>query len=187
MSTEDERRSRDAFMREAFVTRIRDPRVWYAKGWTLKRLADHVCWLDKEGRVRTQDHPLGGDLYFMIPTYMMLLGYAFENMFKGLLVAFGREPVDERERLTSTFKTHRLTRLAGHLCEIVDVNEEEQEFLGRLEKTVRWAGRYPGPLEAEEMDLIGHGNADVRIGEELWNKLESLMEEWIRSTKTFTN
>jgi hypothetical protein len=80
----------------------------------------------------------------LFEVYFLLVGFALENLAKGILVA--RDPTQvSGGKLKGLIKSHNLIALinpCGTSCDDAD-----REILGRLNRSVSWRGRYPIPVE----------------------------------------
>ena len=74
-------------------------------------------------------------------SFLLLTAFAFENLYRGWLVAQGRSWRELRGK-----RSHQLVR---HLSEVVVLTDEERNFVMRLETYLVWAGRYTVPWEFE--------------------------------------
>ena len=98
---------------------------------------------------------------YLLPNYLMTMGFAFENLFKGIMVLLGRQPVKKTSeekpmKLEKAFKTHELVTLAERAGFKID--SDERKLLARISSFSVWAGRYPIP-EREKKDVSHKGNA----------------------------
>jgi len=110
--------------------------------------------------------------------FLMLYGYALENIFKGICVA------NEKYKMVNgkfTGKTHKLIQLAKDTDVIL--TDDEHWLLQRLTAYTIWAGRYPSPTSADEMedvarpdglkdDLTGWNNHDIFLLKKFYKKSE---------------
>jgi hypothetical protein len=81
------------------------------------------------------------------PVYYMLMGLAFENLLKGMLIAQGKGVWNDDGRFKHT--SHCLQTLA-RLCGIA-IDEEQSVILDRLSKYVIWEARYPLPSNRKDL------------------------------------
>jgi len=84
----------------------------------------------------------------LIGVYFLLIGYAIENLLKGNLLVQHPEYFKPDKKMTD-IKTHKLTELCIW-CNI-SLMEEEIVLLNKLTRYVEWQGKYPIPLELDEM------------------------------------
>lgn len=83
--------------------------------------------------------------------YMMLMGFAVENVLKGLYIAKTPDAIADPEDVAEGRSLldsrlgggHRFLQLAGEVG--VDLPDEEKKMLDRLEGAVLWRGRHPVP------------------------------------------
>lgn len=118
------------------------------------------------------------------PVILMLLAYALENLAKGLQIkGLAIDPVTWDGKFPDLDKKHDIGHLVEAVCKPLAL--QEQELLARLGPYVRWAGRYPGPLNVRELQPKDKkwGNwtqsmrqQDLRIGLELIDRLKKLYD-----------
>ena len=98
--------------------------------------------------------------------YMMLTGFAFENVFKALIVHRQHEDLDRAYQakpsklgLPRVLLSHDLLLLAPEAG--LEVTEDRvRDFLARLSRYVEWQGRYPGPVKPERLRMKDILNLD---------------------------
>lgn len=100
----------------------------------------------QEQRYQIQDDLDVSDFQFV---YMMLVGFALENLFKGHLIKIDKVSLNESMRksgrMPEILKTHDLRELAG--LSGIDITGELGNLLDRITKHSVWRGRYHFPLE----------------------------------------
>ena len=79
--------------------------------------------------------------------YILLAGFALENLVKGLLVAADPSLITSG-KLDQRLKSHRLVDLARSLRQFA-LSTEEAEFCEMAEGAIPYWGRYPVPLSLE--------------------------------------
>lgn len=77
--------------------------------------------------------------------YLLLAGFAIENLIKGMLVA-GDPSLINKGSMDKMLKTHKLVKLA-ELLPILSLDEDERHFCEVAESAIPYWGRYPIPLE----------------------------------------
>ncbi len=77
--------------------------------------------------------------------YFLLVGFAIENLFKGLLVYQNPSNITSG-KISKNLKSHKLLTLAQKIPEI-SLSQEEREICYKIEKAIPYWGRYPIPLE----------------------------------------
>lgn len=133
------------------------PEAWRRTAIGLKRSADLIWeqWYGHLSRLNGGEvvkfSPQGaGDLALLLPSYLLLLGLAYENALKGLLVA--KEPSRVRHKVKWQIPK------GGHdlkeLCAVADfpLNSDEEEILKALTEATMWAGRYPVPKDHDGLE-----------------------------------
>jgi hypothetical protein len=157
------------------------PVSWRFKAKRLKHAADRLCTICLEGSRRNREnllayHAKEGTLEgyeddellwdsLIISEAFLLIGYAIENLLKGLLIA----KFPEKIKLTSQMQlgSHNLPQIAKE-CDLDQLSVRQVELLRSLELTIKWAGKYPIPLKA----------SDVRYGELIAFKDDELEEKY---------
>jgi hypothetical protein len=123
------------------------PRAWEIKGEELARAAE-ILWTQHEGDFPPAVVPalVDGFVSPLLPTAYMLAALAAENYLKGKLIA-----IRPALRADGTFahKTHRLLDLVEQVG--ITLDADEHDFIERLEVFGTWAGRYPIPLNPDDM------------------------------------
>jgi len=89
--------------------------------------------------------------------YLFLMGYAIENLLKGILILRHPEYFKPTGEMTS-IGTHKLVSLCQR-CGI-QLLDEESTLLDKLTTYIRWAGRYPVPLDIQDMPPINPSSGD---------------------------
>jgi hypothetical protein len=121
---------------------------------------------------------------------VLLLGYALENLVKGLLIAqdqthWVRDDADRPERL---FRWDEISR-GGHLSSAfferagVVLTGAQRDALKMLEKFIQWGGRYPASLDAR--DMVGgatHSDHEYRIAMDVFGQTRLKLEATLRAT-----
>jgi len=126
------------------------PEAWRRTAIGLKRSADIIWkrWFGifirlEGGQIAKVTPQEGGDVYLLLPSFLLLSGLAIENALKGLLIS--------KEPSIAESKIRWKVGLGGHdLGTLFKSNgfiptSDEQEFLDALTQAVLWAGRYPVP------------------------------------------
>lgn len=126
----------DKFWQENFSAIATFPYSWLGKATELLDAANLVL-------VRQNEESLKG-IYRNLTVYMMLTAFAFENIFKAIVLK--REPtiINDSEQKNKLFSGHDLCRLAKQAK--VSCSAYETDLLRRLSKSV-FGGRYPIPKD----------------------------------------
>ena len=145
---------------------------WFRHALSLRRAALHLepsisKAVSALGQPDTAPAP-HDDLEF-IAVHSMLMGYAFENLFKGFLVWRGAPVRDPKKphRLNSDLKTHDLSKLATKAG--FGLEAREHDLLNKLFRTVEGSGRYP-----VQKDIYLHGRQECPA-----------TDDFVRSAKLF--
>ncbi len=108
--------------------------------------------------------------------YMMLIGFALENLFKAYFIRKNRDSINQSikgsGKIPKVIKKHDLRKLA-ELCEI-SLTDDMANLLDRITKHSIWRGRYHFPLDFETFyhlspknDIpssgIGYRSDDVQV------------------------
>jgi hypothetical protein len=114
-------------------------------------------------------------------TYMMLTGFAFENVAKGIIITRNHAMVGDTklQKWPTNRSGHGLVKLIKTV--LSQISSEEEDLLLRLEEYAVWAGRYPIPWSlrdykaAEEGRRFTLGSPDVKLVEDMFSRLERLV------------
>jgi hypothetical protein len=85
--------------------------------------------------------PLVPDHY--TKSYLMLMGFAFENLFKAVIVRRDGRGSPDKTKMLAKVKDHDLPRLAKDAGFPLD--REREDLLRRMTRCAVWEGRYPVP------------------------------------------
>ena len=114
-------------------------------------------------------------------TYMMMMGFAFENLAKAIFITRDHSIVSNANLGTWPMSRggHGFAKAIKSI--LSQLSPVDENLLLRLEEYVVWAGRYPIPKSAraykaaEEAGLYKHASSDVKVVEEIFSKLEKLV------------
>ena len=125
-----------------------DAQGWLEQARKLKYSADviRVAFLAIKERSATIDDVRVKQLAYL-DAYMMLTGFAFENLIKGIDIAANPQRVANRKLNTKGWQRggHSLSEYAS----TVKLSPEKTHLLRRLEEFIVWAGRYNIPRDAD--------------------------------------
>jgi hypothetical protein len=142
-----------------------EPEQWLGTAERLERAAalmpvmtfeEHRDWF---GQLLSPDEPRAGSFItndvtpslLFWPVRMMLLGLALENLAKGLIVA-SRPPTIEASRVVYPWRGGHLSRDLLERDLGLTLTPTEQLVVDTLAEFVNWAGRFPAPREAPEVE-----------------------------------
>lgn len=106
----------------------------------------------------------------------MLWAYGFENLFKGILIidkkrdnsSLKQVPLDE-------IKSHDLIDLANKAN--IKLTNDGKFYLGILTKCSIWAGRYPLPINSDQMYQT---RASMKSHQDLFDRYEKMWQKYIK-------
>ncbi len=136
------------------------PQHWLEKARQLKKAAD-ILFIEFENEQEEYDREfsetmLSGPMTLTRPddsTIIMLLGFAIENLLKGLYVSAHNkaESIEDLNELKLPGRSHALEPIANALTEkhLINFSPIEIELLHVLEGAIFWRGRYPSPLNID--------------------------------------
>jgi hypothetical protein len=113
----------------------------------------------------------------LITEYCLLMGYALENLLKGILMAEHPEYFKPDSKITD-ISSHNLISLCKR-CSL-QITADEEELLIKLTDHILWVGKYPVPLELSGMyprrksDGTWDGPGDIFNGQDTKKIVESL-------------
>ena len=88
-----------------------------------------------------------------LPIGLLLVGYAIENLLKGIIFSQSPELLSENLELDRRFTRHELDRLylaAGFVNHLEEIDSETRKLLDGLTQIIIWQGRYQFPLKFED-------------------------------------
>ena len=106
-------------------------------------------------------------------SYVLLAGFALENLLKGLKVSSDPSLITDGS-LDDELKTHNVADLAGDVEE-VEVTDAEMEFCELAESAIPYWGRYPVPLSKNS--VVASVGIDEEDREDFLSLFEKLDEE----------
>ncbi len=150
-----------------------DPLQWYLAGETLKRIADGIhTRIEKAHTAEMMDEEIISEFVGAYPVYLMLMGYALENIAKGLIIGKEAEkPSTGGCPMVSLhclgIDIHDTSQLLDKLANNYGLNEirltgDEKEILSTVLEFVTWQARYPISKKGK-----GHYGSAIWKSEEL--------------------
>ncbi|HUW62154.1 MAG TPA: hypothetical protein VMZ06_14220 [Candidatus Bathyarchaeia archaeon] len=171
------------------------PEAWRTTAIGLKRSADIIWekWFAifsrlEGGKTAKATPQEVGDVYLLLPSFLLLAGLALENALKGLLISNDPSIVDFKVKWDIGSGGHDLGTLIKSIG--LSPTSDEKEFLDALTQAVLWSGRYPVPKHHGNESDIGiplgpfFGNVDItsvvsRMSE-LKNAFDSLYSQVLK-------
>jgi len=184
MTNKEDAMSEDDLKRH-WYNRWKDGFSWLNMACTLKMSADfiHAEYLKGNQRyllnfnsgakfegntikIRADSSSLGDSKTGLYPIYLSQVGYALENLFKGIIITGmwlnnnqSIDGVDDFRQLKFSVKgsmthpipakTHELDALVGAEYMNLSFRNERQKVLIKIKEFILWGGRYPIPLSVD--------------------------------------
>lgn len=147
-----------------YSQKVFDPVEWIETAEALREAASpFASVLNQLLLAWAQENPTENTraLYKKVHVFYMLWAYCFENLLKALIVT--RQPAGDiggREtlQLPEVLKSHNLGNLARK-AGIEHLIRDYPDVFGKLTACSIWFGRYPVPLQANDLDK---DNVDIR-------------------------
>lgn len=171
---------------ETFALEAGDPYAWLEHAKTLKIAAEPILERLRETIRDSTSHPAIRNILMLAYSrgYMLLTGFAFENLLKAIAVGRGLITPDNGRlkfdpSLNRQKSGHSLTGLSHSLK--LQLAAEELDYLGRLEEYTYWGGRYP---VSNSLDTFVNGYSarrlsfkptDPSLSDRLFDKLSKLI------------
>jgi len=133
------------------------PYDWLRKAQTLRQASNHLLIrFEKDQLAHDEQFERNPDFDLESPdgsVLMMLLGFAIENLLKGLYVS--TRPIAKPPRTLGGLGVHRhsLTDIANKITDALgeQFSKRELDILTALEQSLVWCGRYPSPTDADRL------------------------------------
>lgn len=170
---------------------IRDamPDTWLDHALELKHSAE-IIWKTNDGSIRLlMSKELAQDLEDIRHTkkeflsisrpYILLAGFALENLIKGLLV-FQNPSHITSGKLSKELKSHKIVKLIKKI-DGMELDDTEERFCQIVQDAIPYWGRYPIPLEYN--DIMPEIGIDVELREaflRLFSRMSKNLFEGIR-------
>ncbi len=158
-------------LKNEFLKGATSPSVWFTYASRLKRSAD-LLWtpIDETFRLVSAGVDNGHfkertaynlESLYHAQAYLLIAGFSLETMLKAAAIQRaindkGPEAVVGADRTAprlTWLKTHDLRKLAPRAG--LDCNETQLKHLDRFTKYIKWAGRYPVPVEPSGLQRDG--------------------------------
>lgn len=154
------------------------PGSWLSFAEELMESAE-ILWEKNDGSIRSEvTHDKSKilesrDISSISRPYFLLVGFAIENLLKGLIVC--DDPTTISSGKIKRIKTHKITNLIKEISGI-ELTEEELNICKTIEEAIPYWGRYPIPLEASDVTPdIGVTPLTRKIIKNLYNRLANTL------------
>jgi len=166
---------------------------------------DSMSWLDNSEKLKLSADLINKELEILIEpfrqekpdykneekiqafwnSYFLLIGYAFENLIKGLSIEKNRDLKTfydiYKKKWSDYSKGHGISKIAKD--NLSDLEKNEIKLLEKLETYILWAGKYPLPKQIKEYntdkpDLFFDSNDNRRFNDLFVKIKNSLDKEW---------
>jgi hypothetical protein len=143
------------FNRKQLFIRDASPANWLELGQELRDAAEELSRANSdslrlEANLDGKQHLTDYDIKpGMSRPYLLLAGFAIENVLKGILVAADPSHISTG-LLSNGLKTHNLLALASKIPSLV-LSPDEQQFCDVATKAIPYWGRYPTPLRSSDV------------------------------------
>jgi hypothetical protein len=179
-------------LNELYSRKWRDSNAWLNIAQHLKLSAEVILkhlFEVSENSSASQAVKLNKKVAFM-ESYMMLTGFAFENLLKGIDI--GREPslIDDNKLRKKRWPRngHGISKIAHRIDE--KLSAKEIDLFKRLEEFIYWAGRYPVSIKATEFsnsiepeNLTTYKPTDPELVDRLFKQFSKTLIEEIKERR----
>lgn len=166
-----------------------NPIFWKGKAYELKRsaivLADKFFNDCQDLRRYISDHEATGDSNVQLnygstlSQFMLLAGFALENLFKGLII-FKEPNLVSSGQIQGILRSHDLLALASR-SDLILSAEEKRFCILASSATISW-GRYPiSNSSSTAIGSVSVSGSAVEIFDVLFNRIDGLFEERFHS------
>ncbi len=161
---------------ELFELVRKDAQSWLAQARRLRLSANVILPEWEEIRRHPQSMPgIRDKMLAYSESFMLLTGFAFENLLKGIL--YGR---DTNNKVARSKNGHGIVQMANAAATLIG---DESNLLERLETYLVWAGRYQLPMTPDafykSQDSVSIVVEDPAVIDRLFEKLEQILQsEW---------
>ena len=150
---------------------------WLSRANALKRGADLILDdLNKSLAIYPYSRAPYEELALFLP-YMLLSGYALENLVKGILVEKDPSIVSNGEFNRTLVKGSKDGHISLEMVEqvVTDLSAPEKDLLKRLRQFIRWESRYPIPLKSDEMEPAAFRQSDPVLIDQLFIRMTGII------------
>ena len=186
----------------------RDGFYWEEEAYILEAAANRIldawqkaCELHKSGHfdgksIDDYRYLLCHNEIQMFPTYMLLMGYALENIIKGIIIC--QLSLNDPASVTKTnfsnlefnlkdgkgkrgIQTHKfLDELLKAEAINITPSDPEKDLLKEIEDCILWGGRYPIPNKVKSNETFTSPTAIIYMSPRRSKQIKALYEKWIK-------
>lgn len=168
--------------------RLAMPSEWQVYARELKTAAE-LLWNSKDNRMRIEILDLADEVdgemvrrqttsryYSISRPYVLLAGFALENLLKGMLVSRDPDHITSGQ-LSDDLRSHHILSLINELGDI-ELDDNERRFCEMAESAIPYWGRYPIPLNKNKiMREVGMDDDLREAFLELFNRLSQQLHQ----------
>jgi len=131
-----------------------DPKAWEHQAWNLRLASDALLLHDEDesDRIFRQKVQPRLPMFWSSNIERMLMGFSLENLLKALIMMVpekSERAFSKEGNLRWSVSSHDLIKLSKEAD--VEVTPEEEQLLDVLTTCSTWAGRYPLPMNENEL------------------------------------
>jgi hypothetical protein len=187
---------------DLYLSALYSPQAWLGVAQRLRRAAEKIDIFQLKDvkspilnydKLKTADREKVHQLWDLFPIRQFLMGRAFENLIKGVIIAQGISVTNEKGEIVDWFRHHDVDRLLVRLdTSNFTLSEEEEGLLRGFKRYVKWSGSYPVPVKfADYQRRLSTSEQQNQKQMKLWDRLvdyiknakaESALQE-IRSSR----
>ena len=174
----------ESWLKEVFKSKTQNPYEWLEAARRLKISADIIFSQLKQLELSHPSKPVERQKQWaFIESYMMLSGFALENLLKGIYVAENPDKINlEKIDLGSWgYGGHALVDLNKSIP--VEFNQSQKDLLKELQNFTIWAGRYPLPISSSKFKEIIFNSDDSEIINNVFQQLEEQLSSYLQGIK----
>jgi hypothetical protein len=172
---------------DLYLSALYSPRAWLGVAQRLRLAAEKIDIFQLKDvksailnydKLKTADREKFHQLWDLFPIRQFLMGRAFENLIKGVIIAEEISVTNEKGELVDWFRHHDIDRLLVRLdTSNFTLTEEEERLLREFKRYVKWSGSYPVPVKSPEyLRRLSTSELQNRKQLKLWDRLEDYIK-----------
>ena len=170
-----------------YLSALYSPRAWLEVARKLRLAAEKIDIFQLKDlkaailnydKVKIAHREKFHELWDLFPIRQFLMGRAFENLIKGVIITQGISVTNEKGEVVDWFRHHDIDRLLVRFdTSKFTLTEEEQRLLRSFKPFVKWSGSYPVPLKsADYQRQVSLSENENRKQMKLWDRLVDSIE-----------